>query len=233
MKGRALLLLCFLLSLVGRLHAQEVVRPMTETQIKPILTNVFVYAAGSRVEHGNMWTANNTVFDKKYLYGKYMDLGAGVELYRAGGFLQYNGSLGYKYQFYDYNKGLFGAAGVDSHWLSADVKVESMYFGAGIKSDVYLGSKIKNRDNFSFNGIYPDSFNPMSLCWYAALHFRFTRLKFEARLGSYIVPPLSPQKISYYNITKTHIEALYFEMRLSCRIFTSGEPLHAPSMFND
>ena len=41
MKGRALLLLCFLLSLVGRLHAQEVVRPMTETQIKPILTNVW------------------------------------------------------------------------------------------------------------------------------------------------------------------------------------------------
>lgn len=212
-----------------QLHAQEPdVAELKMTQTKPMITNIFVYGAGGREEHGNLWTAANSLRNSKDIYGKYSDIGAGVELYREDGWLQFSGSLGYKYQNYSYDKKLIGDSGIDSHWLSTDLKAEFCYCGVGIKSDVYLNSRTRSSNNFDHNGIYPDCFNHMTLCWFFAMQAQFTRLKVEARYGTYIVPHINPSKIAYYNLSTTHVDGLYFEVKLSFRIFTTGSPFNAP-----
>lgn len=213
-----------------QLHAQELeIDLLKKTQLKPWITNIFIYGAGSRVNHGNLWTASNTHYGNNDTFGKYSDIGAGVEAYRDNGWFQFSGTIGYKYQNYNYDKKLFSHSGIDSHWLSTDIKTEIAYFGAGLKSDIFLRSIIRNNNNFDYNGIYPDCFNNMTLCWYGAMHVRFTRLKAEVRIGSYIVPHLNAAKISYYNLIPTHIDRLYFEIRMSFRIFTTGSPFSSSS----
>lgn len=219
--------LAFLATL--QLHAQSPeVAELKTTQIKPMITNIFVYGAGGREEHGNLWTAANSSGINKYTYGKYSDIGAGVEIYRDSGWLQVSGSLGYKYQNYGYDKKFISDSGIDSHWLSTEIKAEVSYLGTGLKSDIFLHSNTRSTNNFDHNGIYPDCFNHMTLCWFFAMQVQFTRLKVEARWGTYIVPHINPSKIAYYNLSTTHIDGWYFEVKLSFRIFTTGSPFNAP-----
>lgn len=212
-----------------QLHAQESdVAELKMTQTKPMITNVFVYGAGGREEHGNWWTAANSLYNGKDIYGKYSDIGAGVEIYRGKGWLQVSGSLGYKYQNYGYDKKFISDSGIDSHWLSTEIKAEVSYLGTGFKSDIFLHSNTRSTNNFDHNGIYPDCFNPMTLCWFIAMQAQFTRLKVEGRCGTYIVPHINPSKIAYYNLSNTNVDGLYLEVKLSFRIFTTGSPFNAP-----
>lgn len=143
--------------------------------------------------------------------------------------LRLGGYFGYKYEVYGYNKGFSDNSGVYSHWLSADMNVSYANFGAGIRSDIFLTSKIKNNDHFTYEGLYSECFNPITLCFYGSLNLRFTNFKLEARLGSYLIPQFNPDKISYYNLKATHVEGLYFELKLHYRIFTTGKVHKAPS----
>ena len=95
-----------------------------------------------------------------------------------------------------------------------------------------LLTKIKNNDHFSYEGLYSDCFNHISFCYYVGFNVRFTRLKLEARIGSYLVPQFSPEKISYHNMTKTHVDGSYFEIRVYYRIFTTGKVHSSPYMFD-
>lgn len=217
------------------LQAQEVkITCIKKTTTKPLITNIFLYGAGSRESHSNMWTASNTVSSStKTYYGKYTDFGLGTDFYFGEGWVHFVGALGYKYKNYSYDKTLVRNSGIDSHWVSTDLKVETLNFGLGIQSDTFIKSKTHNKDHFAYNGIYPDCFNAMTLCWYFALHARFNQLKAEARIGSYIIPPLNPSKIAYYNLTNTHINGLYIEIRLNFRIFTTGSPFSSqPSIID-
>lgn len=226
------MVLCILFLSTNYTYAQEFkIKHIEQSLTSPRLTNLYIYAAGNREKFSNMWTANNTLYNSKNTYGKYVDVGVGIEMYKEKGLFQFCGSLGYKYETYSYDKSIFSDQGIDTHWLSADIKAEIPFFGAGMKSDIFLISKIRQKNNFSYNGINPECFNNISLCWYAALHIRFTNVKIEARLGTYIVPHLNPSKIAYYNSTTTHIDALYFEFKLSYRIFTTGTPHNVPHIF--
>ena len=194
--------------------------------------DIFVYAAGGTSKNGNLWTATNYINDKD-VYGTFVDLGLKAEFYKQ----KLNGirlgtSFGYKYQVYAYDKSLSGNSGVYSHWLTADLDFCLSYFNAGFKSDIFLSSKIKNNDHFSYEGLYSDCFNHISFCYYVGLNVRFTRLKLEARIGSYLVPQFSPEKISYHNMTKTHVDGSYFEIRVYYRIFTTGKVHSSPYMFD-
>ncbi len=216
-----------------KLSAQEsVVTPLSQSTLNPIQADIFVYAAGGTSKNGNLWTATNYINDKD-VYGTFVDLGLKAELYKQ----KLNGirlgtSFGYKYQVYAYDKSLSGNSGVYSHWLTADLDFCLSYFNAGFKSDIFLSSKIKNNDHFSYEGLYSDCFNHISFCYYVGLNVRFTRLKLEARIGSYLVPQFSPEKISYHNMTKTHVDGSYFEIRVYYRIFTTGKVHSSPYMFD-
>ena len=216
-----------------KLSAQEsVVTPLSQSTLNPIQADIFVYAAGGTSKNGNLWTATNYINDKD-VYGTFVDLGLKAELYKQ----KLNGirlgtSFGYKYQVYAYDKSLSGNSGVYSHWLTADLDFCLSYFNAGFKSDIFLSSKIKNNDHFSYEGLYSDCFNHISFCYYVGLNVRFTRLKLEARIGSYLVPQFSPEKISYHNMTKTHVDGSFFEIRVYYRIFTTGKVHSSPYMFD-
>ena len=224
----ATVVLVFISSL--QLKAQSPsIEDLKTTRIKPLITNVFVYGTGGRETHENLWTAvNSSLTNGKDTYGKYSDIGAGVEIYKENGWFQFNGSLGYKYLNYGYDKKFISDSGIDSHWLSTDLKAEVYYGGVGIKSDIFLHSRTRSTNNFDHNGIYPSCFNPMTLCWFFAMQAQFTRLKVEARCGTYIIPHINPSKIAYYNLSTTYVEGWYFEVKLSLRIFTTGSPFNAP-----
>ena len=212
------------------LNAQELeVKPLVQSHVSPLLTNVYLYAAGSRMQHGTLRTANHTLYDKRDVYSKCIEVGATAEMYKR--WLHYLGSLGYINELYSYGKGFMEGSGVRSHWISSDVGVFVGYLGAGVKSDIFMGSRVTNENKFSYKGINPSCFNRVSLCWYSSLAIAYTRLRAEARIGSYIVPHLNPQKIAYYNLTKTYVEGSYFEVRLSYRIFTSGRFYNGAMVF--
>lgn len=223
----------WLLSGGEHLSAQDnAISPLSQTVLNPLQAELFVYASGGTVRNGNLWTATNYLKDKD-VYGTYLDIGLKAELYKQKLIgIRLGASLGYKYEVYDYDKSLFGNSGVYSHWLTADLDFNLSYFNVGIKSDIFLSSKIKNNDHYSHEGLYSDCFNRMSLCYYVGLNIRFTRLKFEVRVGSYLKPQFSPEKISYHNMTKTHVEGLYLEIRAYYRIFTTGKVYNSPYLFD-
>ena len=231
---RTIFIITFLLlTYVARLNAQQLeIISVRQSIIKPVLTNIFFYVSGSRENQSSLRTSSNNVFNKKDTYSKYIDFGTGIELYREPSIFQFFSSVGYKYESLSYDKSLFISEGVDSHWLSTDIKAEVSYLGVGIKSDFFINSKVRNSDNFSYNGIYSDCFNKVSVCGYIAAQIRFTRLKFEVRVGSYIIPHINPDKIAYYNLTKTYVNGMYLDFRINYRIFTTGNPRNSPYIFN-
>lgn len=229
---RSLLIMTFIIIGLVNLMAQEIqVKPLCKSVLNPLQSDIFIYLAGGKTKHGNLWTANNNVSNSNYdVYGTYMDVGIGTEFYKTKlDKLRLGGYLGYKYEVYGYNKGFSDNSGVYSHWLSTDMNVFYANFGAGIRSDIFLTSKIKNNDHFTYEGLYSKCFNPITLCFYGSLNLRFTNFKLEARFGSYLIPQFNPDKISYYNLKATHVEGLYFELKLHYRIFTTGKVYKAPS----
>lgn len=211
------------------------VRPLSQTVLNPLQAEVFIYASGGTSKNGNLWTATNNIRNKDMdVYGTYFDAGLEAELFMQKlNAIRLGASLGYKYEVYAYNKSLSNNSGVYSHWFTADLDFNISYFNAGIKSDIFLSSKIKNNDHFSYEGLYSDCFNRMSLCYYVGANIRFSRLKLEARLGSYLKPQFSPEKISYHNMNKTYVDGFYFEIRVYYRIFTTGKVHSAPYLFDD
>lgn len=209
--------------------------PLTQTVPNPLQAEIFLYVSWGTSKNGNLWTATNNVNNKDIdVYGTYFDAGLEAELFKQKlNTIRLGASLGYKYEVYAYNKSLFNNSGVYSHWLSADLDFNFCYLNVGVKSDIFLTSKIKNNDHFSYEGLYNDCFNRMSLCYYVGLNIRSTCLKFEARMGLYLEPQFSPEKISYHNMNKTHVDGLYLEIRAFYRIFTTGKVHSAPYMFDE
>lgn len=234
--SHAMLIAAFLFLIsVAKLNAQQMeIISIGRSRIKPVFTDIFLYVSGSREKLPLLSTSNNNGINKKDTYSKYINLGTGVEIYRKPGIFQFSSYLGYKYESLSYVKNLFTNERVDCHWVSTDIKAEVSYLGLGIKSDFFINSKVRNNDNFSYNGIYPDCFNRVSLCAYFSAQIRFTKLKFEACIGSYIVPHINPDKIAYYNLTNASVNGLYLDFRINYRIFTTGDPRNIPifTIFN-
>lgn len=212
-----------------RMSAQEnVVTTLLPMKLNPLQMELFTYAGGGSTRNGNLWTANNYVNDRD-VYGTYLDMGLGGELYKSRlDYVRIRATIGYKREKYAYNKSLSDNSGVYSDWLSTDVSAIVGYLGVGLKSNIFMGSKIRNKDNFTYEGLYSECFNKAALCWYVNCCLRFTRLKVEARVGSFFKPQFSPKKISYHNMTKTYVDGTYFEVRAFYRIFTTGRIFDAP-----
>ena len=226
-KYRCFQILVLVLVNTGNLVAQDLlVKPLSKTSLNPLQTEIFLYAAGGTSNNRNLWTANNQINTKnKGLYGTYFDVGLSAEVYRSKKeWFKIGGSMGYKYEVYGFDNRLSANTGLYSHWMSLDLDaIWGNLCGVGIRSDVFLGSKIKNHDHFTHEGLYSDCFNKMAFCYYFSINIRLTKVKIEGRLGSYIKPQLNPDKISYFNMNKTNVNGLYFELRAYYRLFTTGD----------
>lgn len=223
-----------LLMFTLRLPAQEnVVTTLLPMKLDPLQVEVFTYVGGGSTQNGSLWTANNFVFGgDKDVYGTYLDVGLGGELYKSRfNYIRIRATIGYKREKYAYNKSISDNSGVYSDWFSTDVNAIASFLGVGLKSNIFMGSKIKNKDNFTYEGLYSDCFNKMALCGYISWNLRLTRLKMEARVGFFFKPQFSPERISYHNMEKTYVNGFYFEVRAYYRIFTTGRFFDAPGSF--
>ena len=230
-KRRGLLHTLFpLMALVGigiTANAQEagykaaVVQRLKKSTLRPMLFDVWLYGAASYKRQNNLGTANN-VGNTRHLYDTFADIGVEGEIYKNPQ-LRLNTSLGYKYERYANDSGLSSNEGVYSHWLSASVGLNYWLFTSGLLTDIYLGSHIKNKDHFSYEGLYGGCFNHASLGYYFGGNLVFTRVKVEARIGGYLKPQLNPNKIAHYNLQKSKVSGFYWEVKLSYRLFTSGK----------
>ena len=224
---RTLFVLVTLMGIGIKANAQEsggeaaVVQSLKETTWRPVLFDVWLYGAASYKSHANLWTANNAGTSRR-LYDTFADMGVEGEIYKNP-LLRLNTSLGYKYERYAYDSGFSSNEGVYSHWLSASVGLNYWFFCSGLLTDIYLGSHIKNKDHFSYEGLYGDCFNRASLGYYFGGNLAFTRLKIEARIGGYLKPQLNPNRIAHYNLHNSSVSGLYWEVKLSYRLFTSGK----------
>lgn len=220
-------LMFLFVTFAGIAQAQDVkLKSLSHSKPHAFHYDVFLDASAGRSRHGNLWTANNsasTAYKSKSVYATFFSVGGSVECYSNKiRDLFMSGSIGYTNESYGYTKQLLANNCVYASWIYGDLNLGYGYFGAGIKSDFFVHSKMKNLDNFSFEGLNNKCFNKVSFCYYASMFFRFTKMKIELRLGSYIKPHLDPQKISHYNLNKTHLDGVYFQGKVIFRIFTTG-----------
>ena len=199
---------------------------------KLIQTDLFLYASGGSTSNAKDLTAISVnSLGSAEVYNSFLDIGAQGEWYfDKSKSLRLCGSLGYKCNAYSFDRIPFNSSSVYSSWLSPELKLEFSYLGAGIKSDVFLGSRIRNNDDFLFEGIYPSCFNKCSFCWFGQYHIRLTNFKIELKVGAYIVPQLNLMNIVYYNMTNPSVDPFFLEIRLFYRIFTSGKVHNAPTL---
>ena len=212
----------------------EPVRPLRTTTLHPMQYDIFVYAAGSAYTYGNLWTANNnTNKNSQKVKGTYYDIGVGIEAYKRSS-TQVSFSLGYKHERFAYTKGFNNASGVNSNWLTTDLNLTWNYLGVGAKSDIFLASSIKNKDHFTYEGLYSECFNRMTFTPYFELGTKVLNFKLAARMYFNVVPMLNVDKIAYYNLHKSHLNesGLRLEVKVNYRIFTTGQRLKSSSMFD-
>lgn len=205
------------------------VRPLTDTSIKKWRTDVYAFGTWSSIKHGSLWTANNNIGKgNSDCYLSLAELGVGADINKDRGFLL-EGNLGYSYGSLAYSRSLFPGSNVGTHWVTLDANIshtlllDGMYYG-GIKSSVFLNSNVNNTDGYSFEGFYDDCFNRITFTPYFGFRLRFQYVKFDARIGGHIVPYLNANKIAYHNMHKTHLDGLYFEVRLGVRLFSTSSP---------
>lgn len=209
-----------------------VIPSLYSTQLKHNTFEVYLYGAASYQGRANLWTAINNGLHRKDGEEWYIDVGATLETSWSNvNGLHLCSSVGYKRVKYNYVDEVIWNNGVVSDWLSLEVNCDYYIFCVGVKSDVLLNSTMTNHNEFSYVGFYPNSFNKITFCPFAGMQFRFTKFKIEGRMGYYVAPYLNIKKIALHNFYTTHYDGLYWEVRLSARIFTSGTKIMSRSLF--
>lgn len=214
------------------LTAQEkmdVIEPIGKTDLVRTQHDLFAYASGSVRDMALAFmTATNGLYNKTtYPYSTLFGFGISDYINRKG-VVGLNVGLGYTHERIASDAGFFGNNGVYAHWLNFDASVSAFWFSLGMTSDVFLGSRLVNIDNFSFEGINEKCFNSISFATYLSFQLRFTNLKIEGKIGSYLVPHLDPDKLAYYNFLSTHVDSFYYSINLYYRIFTTGDRKKSP-----
>ncbi len=205
---------------------EGIVHPLEPIQIRNTKIDLFVYGGGS-ITKQRVRTANAnafTVHNDPTLYNTHLDFGLSADFFRFD-LVRLCISLGYIHEKYSKNKKLTDNTGITAQWLTADLNLSSSYLSMGVNTALFLNSKTRNDDHFSYNGIYSSCFNPMTFSVYIGAIYRFSGLKLEARGGIFFPPQINPNKIAYYNFSKTSIERFYYEFRISFRLFSTARHL--------
>ena len=207
--------------------SKDVIKPMRHSDYLHGKIDWYVYVSGSFYDPIDFVIGNSTAYNKSStLKETYTDLGL-CGYYNFSDAIGVNVSLGYKRSRYANNIGLSGN-GMYTHWLTFDANVPILYFSGGICSDVFLGSRLKNNDNFTGEGLNEDCFNKITFCYYISIFFRMTRLKVEVRAGVHKKAHENADKIAYYNMLSNYVGNEYIDIRLSYRIYSSGNRLKSP-----
>lgn len=207
--------------------SNDAIKPLRESSYIHGKMDLYVYASCCYLDPIHFIIASPSAYNKaRYTKMTYTDIGL-CGYYNVSDNIGVDVSMGYKRSRYAYNTGLSGN-GIYAHWLTFDMNVPILYFTAGICSDVFLGSRLKNNDNFTGEGLNKDCFNKITFCYYIGAFFRTTRLKVEIRAGVHKISHENADKIAYYNMMGNYVQNEYLDIRLSYRIYSSGNRLKSP-----
>lgn len=227
-----LVLAIFIISSVSAQETKDIIHPIKKTRISKFQYDVFSYVSGSTYKCMGFDMNNSNIFNKP---SQPISTQAG---FGFNGYINKRGAMGlklgvgYKHEWISNDAGLFGNNGVNAHWLNTDLNFTALWFIVGISSDVFLGSQLVNKDNFSFEGFNQNCFNRFSYYTYFAVSLRFTRFIAEMRASSYSKPHIDPDKLAYYNFISAYVRPLFLEFRLYYRIYTTGNRLKSPLPFD-
>lgn len=215
------------------------VNPCSPTSVNKWRTNLYLYGTWSSNKYGNLWTANNnTGKEQRNSHYNLAELGLGVDFYKDRGFF-FEGNLGYSYGSLSYTRRLFPTSDVKTHWITMDANIshtfllDGMFYG-GVKSNIFVGSSTNNTDYYTLEGFYDDCFNRATVIPYFGVRLRFQFIKLDFRIGGQAIPYLNANKIAFHNMYKTHVEGLYYELRLAIKLFSTSNPTKpVNSLFSD
>lgn len=201
---------------------------LKQTQLNDFQYDFFANASRGYNKAMTLIVINNNLYNKGYYsYSSNYNIGLNGFV-NIGGVVGASFGLGYTHERIAEDKGLFGNNGVNANWLNTDIGVTLFWFSAGMCFDVFLGSQVINKDNFYYEGVNENCFNRISSNIYISMLTRLTKLKFEGRLGFYLSPHIDSNKIAYYNMLTSYVAPTYFEIRVSYRIYTTGDRKKSP-----
>lgn len=211
----------------------DIIKPTKKTHLMKMQHDVFVYASGSFEECLSFIIPNTGLYSMgAYPISTCISLGL-CDFINFSDLVGANLSVGYMHERIANKISLWGNNGVYANWLNADISCSlSLYIfscSAGLSADVFLGSRLVNNDNFSFESLNKNCFNTFALSSYFAFFANFKKLKFELRFGAYYLKPrIDPNKLANYTFISNHVGKLSIGIRLFYSIFTTGNQLKSP-----
>ena len=199
------------------------------SKVHPLFFDLNVYADAGSINCGKFWKPSSSSQSESVknkdsrMWGAFYGVGTNATL-SASNVFGLNASVGYKSIRYANDWGLFGRAGVHSHWISTSLSAQFFSIaGLGLESDIFIGSRTKQTGELSFEGINENCFNRVSLQYFVEFDFTISRLNFQARLwGNSIIPQLNPTKLAYNNMERVWMmKGEIFSLRVSYQLFTT------------
>ena len=218
----------------------DIIKPTKKTQLINLQHDLFIYTSGIIGDDCVSFAIpNNGLFNmgsKRHSTSTCTSIGLCdfINIDRVKGM---NICVGYTRERIAHNISLWGANGVYANWLSADLGISFIFFplslSAGFSSDLYLGSRLVNKDNFSYEGLNKKCFNTFSFSSYLAGYLELRKFKFEIRLGFYLKPRIDPNRLAYYSFISSYVGNINAGIRLYYNIFTTGNKLKSPYLFTE
>lgn len=232
-----ILLISFIGSSAAAQEKMDVIQPLEKRELMMFQNDLFFYISGSWFDETITFVAvpNNLYNKGEFVSTTSASIGLS-DYINYKGLLGANISIGYTHERIAQKIGLLGDNGINANWLNADLGISFIWvmggLSIGIGSDIFLGSRVVNNDNFSYEGINDRCFNSFSSYTYLAGFMRFTRLKVEGRMGTYLNPHFDTNKLAYYNFIPTYVFPIYFNIGVYYRIFTNGNRMRSPFEIN-
>ncbi|MBP5548836.1 MAG: hypothetical protein J6X58_08115 [Bacteroidales bacterium] len=229
-KTVAILLLLFMSLTAAGQHAIDTLQPIRQRMPFRNATDLLFYFGGGRfqAEDLNIYgsATNNGFTDKEEMpyYITILDIGLAKAEYNDK-IMQLTYCLGYKYYNIALKQDLGTGMGVNTHWLSLEVNFD-MFFNIGLRADFLLFCNTRTSNSWSYESIHKGCFNESSYGIYFGMKFFLPNIIIEPRFGSSFKPMINIDKYHYYNGTKYAKYEIYFELRMSVRLFTTGKILN-------
>lgn len=224
-----LLLMLTSLTAAGQ-HTADTLYPIKLRTPHHNTTDFLFYFGGGRfkAEDINIYgsATNNGFTDKAEMpyYITILDFGLAKSEYNDK-VVQLTYCLGYRYYNIALKQDLGTGMGVNTHWLSLEVNFD-MFLNIGLRADFLLFCNTRTSNSWSYESIHKGCFNESSYGIYFGMKFYLPNIIFEPRFGASIKPMINKDKYHYYNGTKYPDFEIYFELRMSVRLFSTGKILN-------
>lgn len=222
---RAMLLVAMSLNCLQALQAQgelpRVVEPQRETRLHPLNIEIGIFAGGGSTNNGKPWESSYSSTPMKHADERLWttDVSLGTE----GTFSWYRlwsltCGMGYQYCHHAFDWGFFGQGGMQSHWLTTDIRMNCVNYFIGMQNDILLSNHVSNASDM-FSG---DCLNKHCMSIYVGVEFALaTKLKLQGRFGYQLKRQMDADRLAYYSMQRSKVKGEFVELRLCYSLFTT------------